>query len=157
MDCVADGDSSDLQNVRAETAPMDETTKCSGHGQPLEVSAGFAPALSEAGDFSDSEALANQSVEVDAVRNDVATSLFWGESHPASTEFSQGLGFDKGDVLTDPTWVRRKRSGLILVAVAIDSTRARGYGFLRNCVASCARRRHECHNMPDLDASTISN
>ncbi len=88
MDCVAEGDGSALQDVGAETAPMDEASKCSRLGESFEVSAGFAPALSEADDLTDSEAHANQGVEVDAVRHDVATSLFGGESHTASPEFS---------------------------------------------------------------------
>ena len=134
---------------------MDEATKCSRCRESFEMGAGFAAALPEAADLADAEGFADESVEVDAAGDDVAPSLFRRDGYSASLEFVERLGFDQGDVLSDTARAGREGSGLVLVAVAVDSARTRSDRGACERVRGGMRRGHQCHDLPDLRLSTI--
>ena len=138
VDGVADVDGSCLDDVGSDAASMDEATECSRCRESFEMGAGFAAALPEAADLADAERFADESVEVDAAGDDVAPSLFRSDGYSVSLEFVERLGFDQGDVLSDAARVGREGSGLVLVAVAVDSARTRSdRGAVSASAAAC--------------------
>jgi hypothetical protein len=152
-DRIAERDGSGLHDIRAKTSSVDEAPHRARLGEPFQVSAGFAPALSETDDLPDSEALTNQAVQVDAFGDDVAASLLGRDAHSSGLELSEGLGLDERDVLPHPPRVRREGSGLVLLAVAVDSARAGGHRLPRGCAGGGAGSGHQGHDVPDSSMS----
>jgi len=99
--------------------------------------------------------VAYESVEVDAAGHDVAASLLRGDGYSARLEFVECFGFDQGDVLADAARAGREGSGLVLVAVAVDSARTPGDRGACERVRGGMWRGHQCHDLPDLRPSTI--
>jgi hypothetical protein len=79
FDVVAEANYAIFGDVGAETAAVDERAEESGSGEVLEVGARFGQPAADAFDGADPEALANETVEGDAARDDVAARLFPGE------------------------------------------------------------------------------
>jgi len=123
VDRVADVDGSCLDDVGPDAASMDEAAECPRRRESFEVGTGLGSALSEAVNLADAEVFADESVEVDAAGHDVAASLLRGDGYSARLEFIECFGFDQGDVLADAARAGREGSGLVLVAVAVDSAR----------------------------------
>src|SRR4051794_21034220 len=72
---VADGDLAVGENVGAQAAAVDVRAQHARAGEPLEVRAGLAEPLPVALDRADREAPADERVEVDAARDDIAPRL----------------------------------------------------------------------------------
>jgi hypothetical protein len=79
FDLVAEADGAALGDVGAEAAAVDEGAEESGSGEFLEVGARFGESAADAFDGADPEASADEAVEGDAARDDVAAGLFPGE------------------------------------------------------------------------------
>jgi hypothetical protein len=79
LDLVAEANDATRDDVGAEAAAVDEWAEQSGSGEFLEVGARFGQPAADALDGADPEASADEAVERDAARDDVAACLFPGE------------------------------------------------------------------------------
>src|SRR5438105_6288464 len=79
FDLVAQVNDVTFDDVRAESAAVNERAKESGSREFLEMSARFSQSTADAFDRADPEALTDEAVEGDAARDDVAARLVPGE------------------------------------------------------------------------------
>jgi hypothetical protein len=79
FDFVAESNDPARDDVRAETAAVNEWAEESGSCELLEVCARFGQSAADAFDGADPEVLADEAVEGDAAGDDVAARLFPGE------------------------------------------------------------------------------
>src|SRR5213083_446960 len=103
---------------------MDERAQGSGLArlccQALQVGAWLAQALAETLDVADPEALADESVEVDAAGDDVPAGFLGGELPAGKGQRAENLGLDEREVVAAPVAVG-ERSALVEVTVALKT------------------------------------
>ena len=112
LDSIADANPAVHDDVRSQSPAMNERPKQARSGESLKVSARFAQPSPDALGGADAESPADQAVEGDAARDDVAARLLPGE-----LDLVEHLCLDESELVTATGSAERALAGRVAVAL----------------------------------------